>query len=32
MKKITATIPRNRIPDGFLDHELKRLEEIPSKP
>ncbi len=30
--KITATIPRNRIPDEVLDHELKRLEgEIPSK-
>jgi NADPH-dependent glutamate synthase beta subunit-like oxidoreductase/glutamate synthase domain-containing protein 3/NAD-dependent dihydropyrimidine dehydrogenase PreA subunit len=24
--KITATIPRNRIPDEVLDHELKRLE------
>ena len=30
--KITATIPRNRIPDEVLDHELKRLEgEIPRK-
>lgn len=30
--KITATIPRSRIPDEVLDHELKRLErEIPHK-
>ncbi|PIV01438.1 MAG: pyridine nucleotide-disulfide oxidoreductase [Syntrophobacterales bacterium CG03_land_8_20_14_0_80_58_14] len=30
--KITATIPRDRIPDEVLDHELKRLEgEIPHK-
>jgi NADPH-dependent glutamate synthase beta subunit-like oxidoreductase/glutamate synthase domain-containing protein 3/Pyruvate/2-oxoacid:ferredoxin oxidoreductase delta subunit len=30
--KITETIPRNRIPDEVVDHELKRLEEeIPHK-
>ncbi|MCX5821068.1 MAG: FAD-dependent oxidoreductase [Deltaproteobacteria bacterium] len=30
--KITATIPRSRIPDEVLDHELRRLEsEIPHK-
>ncbi len=30
--KITATIPRSRIPDDVLEHELKRLErEIPHK-
>jgi NADPH-dependent glutamate synthase beta subunit-like oxidoreductase/glutamate synthase domain-containing protein 3/Pyruvate/2-oxoacid:ferredoxin oxidoreductase delta subunit len=30
--KITETIPRSRIPDAVLDHELKRLEkEIPHR-